>query len=136
MTTTATTTNEQIALRVLELMSAGDRDAPVEEIIHPEFVEQRLGLHGHDGFREAMRRVNTTFADLEITPVDVIAAGDRVVARTRIKALQVGPFQQWEPTNRTIEIEQIHIWRIQDGLIAEHWLCMDELSLLRQMGVL
>lgn len=131
-----TLTNEQIALRTLALVMSGDSGPAVDELIHPDFVEHRLGLSGRDGFREALRRVNTTFADIENVPQDVIATGDRVVVRTRMKALNVGPFQRWEPTNRTVEIDQIHIWRVEDGLVAEHWLCHDELGLLRQMGAL
>jgi predicted ester cyclase len=66
----------------------------------------------------------------------VVASRDKVVARTRLTALHVGPFMEFDPTNGTIELDQIHIWRIKDGLIAEHWLCMDDVSALRQMGVL
>jgi lactoylglutathione lyase len=133
MTDTTTLTTDQLALRALELVATGDSGPAVEEVTHADFTEQRLGLHGPDGFREVIRRVNTTFADIEITPQDVIASEDRVVIRTRFRALHVGPFQQWEPTNRTIEIAQIHIWRVQDGQLAEHWLCHDELSFLRQI---
>lgn len=135
-TTTTPSTHERLALRYLELIATGDNGPEVETVIHPEFAEHRLGLHGRDGFRETMRRVNVTFADITNSPVDTVAAGDRVAARTRMRALHVGPFQQWEPTNRAVEIEQMHIWRIEDGLLAEHWLCMDELSLLRQIGAL
>ncbi len=81
-----------------------------------------------------MRWLDAAFADRSITPLDVITSADKVVARTRFKGLHVGPFQRIAPTNRTIEFEQIHIWRIEDGLIVEHWACMDEVSSLRQMG--
>lgn len=134
MTTIASTlTTEQVVGRVLELMQTGDRGPAVDEIVHPHFTEHRMSLHGPDGFREAVRRVNTTFAEVAVIPQDVIVSGDRMVARTRFRALHVGPFGQWEPSNRTIEIEQIHIWRVQDGMVVDHWLCHDELGLLRQI---
>ena len=28
----------------------------------------------------------------------------------------------------------IHIWRVEDGLIAEHWACRDDVGLLAQVG--
>ena len=72
---------------------------------------------------------------ISITPEDVIACDDKVVARTRFSALHVARFKGIPPTNRTIEFDQIHIWRMQDGLVAESWACADEVSGLRQMGV-
>ena len=135
--TTTTRSNEEIALRSLELISHGDTGAAVDEIVHPDAVNHRAPKSapaGPESLRSVVRWLNAAFADLSITPLDVITSADKVVARTRFKGLHVGPFQGIAPTNRTIEFEQIHIWRIEDGLIAEHWACMDEVSSLRQMG--
>jgi steroid delta-isomerase-like uncharacterized protein len=131
---TTTTHNEEIALRSLELINGGDTGPAVEEVIHPESI-----FHGRPGgpgaFRQLVRGLNAAFADLSITAQDVIASGDKVVARTRFKGLHVGPFRGIPPSHHTIEFDQIHIWRLEDGLIAESWACMDELTGLRQMGV-
>jgi predicted ester cyclase len=135
--TTTTHTNEAIALRSLELISNGDSGPAVDEIVHPDAVNHRApegAPDGPDSFRNVVRWLHAAFADLSITPLDVITSADKVVARTRFKGLHVGPFQGIPPTNRTIAFEQIHIWRIADGLIAEHWACMDEVTALRQMG--
>jgi predicted ester cyclase len=133
-----TRTNEETALRALEFICGGDTGPAVEDVIHPASVTHRRSgpaRGGREGFRDVVRWLNAAFAELSISPLDVIASGEKVVARTRFSGLHVGPFQGIAPTNRTIEFEQIHIWRIQDGLIAEHWACMDEVSALRQMGV-
>ena len=135
MTTTVTHTNEQTALRALELIAGNDRGPAADDIIHPQFAGHRLDLHGVDGFREMVRMVNTTFADISITPLNVIATEDTVVVRSQFKALHVGLLQgQFEASDRSVETGQIHIWRLEDGLVREHWLCMDELNLLRQIG--
>ena len=135
--TTTTSTNADTALRALALICNGDAGAAVDGVIHPDFVNHRSGSPrgGPDGFRDVIRWLGAAFADISITPDDVIACADKVVARTRFKALHVGPFNGIPPSNRTIEIDQIHIWRLQDGLVVENWACMDELSGLRQMGV-
>ena len=134
--TTTTSTNTDTALRALALICDGDTGSAVDDVIHPDFVNHRPGSPrgGPNGFRDVVRWLGAAFADISITPDDVIACGDKVVARTRFKALHVGPFNGIPPSNRTIEIDQIHIWRIQDGLVAENWACMDELSGIRQMG--
>lgn len=138
MTTTITHTNEQTALRALELICQGDTGPAVEDVIHPQAVNHRAPHEepgGPDGFRQVIGWLGAAFADLSITPQDVISSGDKVVARARFKGLHVGPFQGIPATNHTIEFDQIHIWRLQDGLIIEHWACMDDLAGLRQMGV-
>ncbi len=134
--TTTTSTNTDTALRALALICDGDAGSAVDEVIHPDFVNHRPGSPrgGPNGFRDVIRWLGAAFAEISITPDDVIACGDKVVARTRFKALHVGPFNGIPPSNRTIEIDQIHIWRVQDGLVAENWACMDEVSGIRQMG--
>jgi predicted ester cyclase len=135
--TTTQSTNVDAALRSLELICSGDAGPAVDDVIHPDFVNHRPGAPrgGPDGFRDVVRWLAAAFAEISITPEDVIACDDKVVARTRFKALHVGPFKGIPPTNRTIEFDQIHIWRMQDGLVAENWACADEVSGLRQMGV-
>jgi predicted ester cyclase len=135
--TTTTNTNVDAALRSLELICSRDAGPAVDDVIHPDFVNHRPGAArgGPDGFRDVVRWLGAAFAEISIAPEDVIACGDRVVARARFKALHVGPFKGIPPTNRTIEFDQIHIWRMQNGLVAESWACMDEVSGLRQMGV-
>ncbi|MEA2124335.1 MAG: hypothetical protein QOI80_1117 [Solirubrobacteraceae bacterium] len=135
MTTTLTQTNEQTALRAIALIAGNDRGPAAEEIIHPEFTGHRLGVTGVDGFREMVRMVNTTFADITITPLDVIATEDKVVVRTRFAALHVGVLKgTFAASDRTVEAGQIHIWELEDGRIRDHWLCMDEFDVLRQIG--
>ena len=39
------------------------------------------------------------------------------------------------PTNKPVRWSEIHIYRIREGKIAEHWVEMSMLELLKQMGV-
>ncbi len=137
-TITDTSTNEGVVLRSLDLICRGDTGAAVDEIIHPESVNHRATgptSGGPDWFRQVVRWINGGFDELSITPTDVIASGDKVVARTRFRGRHVGPFAGVPPTGRTVDFEQIHIWRLEGGRIVEHWACMDELAALRQLGV-
>jgi predicted ester cyclase len=38
-------------------------------------------------------------------------------------------------TGRRYEIEEIHVFRVTDGRIAEHWHQMDSAGLMQQLGV-
>jgi predicted ester cyclase len=40
------------------------------------------------------------------------------------------------PTNKTIKWSEIHIYRLQNGKIVEHWAEIAMMELLQQVGVL
>jgi predicted ester cyclase len=137
MHTKATLTTTDVALATLELISRGDTGPAVDRLIHPDSIDHRgsgQAPGGRDGFRKVVAWLNAAFADLSITPQDVIASHDKVVIRTRFTGLHVGTFQGIAPTEQTVDCQQIHIFRIEDGMAAEHWMCMDELAAFRQIG--
>jgi predicted ester cyclase len=35
-----------------------------------------------------------------------------------------------------VEVDHIHIWRMAEGRLAEHWMVRDDLSMLRQLGAM
>jgi predicted ester cyclase len=39
-----------------------------------------------------------------------------------------------EPTGRQIEIDEISIFRVENGKVAEQWCLVDYLTLMRQLG--
>ncbi len=38
------------------------------------------------------------------------------------------------PTGGDVAWTYIHIWRVVDGMIVEHWACRDDVGLVRQVG--
>jgi lactoylglutathione lyase len=38
------------------------------------------------------------------------------------------------PTGEAVRWDFIHIWRVEDDLIVEHWACRDDVGLLAQAG--
>lgn len=67
---------------------------------------------------------------------DMIADGDRVVARTPMRATHQGDFFGIPPTGRRVEMSGIHILGIGGGKIVEHWGNNHDLDLLRQLGAI
>jgi hypothetical protein len=41
-----------------------------------------------------------------------------------------------EATGREFAVRHVYIWRIADGMIAEHWGSRDDLGMLTQLGLL
>jgi len=96
--------NKQLVLRRIEAWNAGDADA-VARLTHPDFFD-----HGR-GWRAGER----------LEPLDIVAEDDRVVVRARVGG-------NGRP------VQEIHIWRLLDGLVVEHWQSADDHASLRRPG--
>jgi predicted ester cyclase len=74
------------------------------------------------------------FPDVVSTIEDLIAEGDKVVARWRARATHQGEYMGIPPTGNEVEFTGISVYRIEAGKIAESWNEEDELGLMRQIG--
>jgi steroid delta-isomerase-like uncharacterized protein len=75
------------------------------------------------------------FPDLHFTVEDLIAAGDKVVARLTARGTQQGELFGVPPTGTQVALSVIEIYRLVGGRIAEQWVTMDALGLMQQLGV-
>ena len=108
-----------------ELWNAtGNLDAAQELFVadHVEAARQEAA-----DFREG-------FPDVVSTIEDLIAEGDKVVARWRARATHQGEYMGIAPTGKEVEFTGISVYRIEAGKIAESWNEEDELGLMRQIG--
>jgi len=91
---------------------------------------------GFEGLRQVGIMMNGAFPDVVVTEEDLIAAGDRVVERSSAAATHKGALMGAPPTNKRVHWSEIHIYRLKDGRIAEHWAEIAMMELLQQTGVL
>jgi lactoylglutathione lyase len=127
---------EELVVREALALLVSDDDARLAEIVHPDYRDHTLPrpARGAASLRSLRRRLRRAFADIELTPRDVIVDAGRVAVRLRFRGLHVAPYARLEPCGRTVEMDEIHIWRLQDGRLIEHWACRDERAALSQMG--
>jgi predicted ester cyclase len=67
---------------------------------------------------------------------DLIAEGDKVVARWRSRATHQGDYMGIAPAGKEVEFTGISVYRIEEGKIAESWSVEDQLGLMRQIGAI
>ena len=77
----------------------------------------------------------TAFPDVHVFIDDLIAEGDKVVARIHATATNTGPFGGNPPTGNKVEIHSIRIFRIAEKKIIETWAMQDRLGLMEQLGL-
>ncbi len=75
------------------------------------------------------------FPDSYVTIEDMIAEGDRVVTKKTFTGTHTGELSGIPPTGNRVSIQYVDIMRVRDGQIVEHWLSMDQLSFMQQLGV-
>ena len=102
----------------------GDLDAAVEL-----FVTEQA-----EAARQEAADFRQGFPDVVSTIEDLIAEGDRVVARWRARATHQGEYVGIPPTGKEVEFTGISVYRIAGGKIAQSWTELDELGLMRQIG--
>ena len=91
---------------------------------------------GFEGLRQIGIMMNGAFPDVVVTEEDLIASGDKVVERSSAVATHGGPMLGKPPSRKRVQWTEIHIYRLKDGKIAEHWAEVAMMELLQQVGVL
>ncbi len=77
------------------------------------------------------------FPNFRMDVQDVIASGDKAVARLRATGTHQGEFMGIPATGKSVAVDLIDITRFSDdGLAHEHWGVADFLALLQQLGAI
>jgi predicted ester cyclase len=66
---------------------------------------------------------------------ELVAQGDRVAVRARFQGTHAGDLMGIAPTGKSVDVPFIIIYRLAGGRIAEHWMSIDQLEVLKQLGV-
>jgi steroid delta-isomerase-like uncharacterized protein len=74
------------------------------------------------------------FPDVVSTIEDIIAEGDKVVARWRSRATHRGEYMGTPASGKEVQFTGISIYRIEEGKIAQSWTVEDQLGLMAQIG--
>ncbi len=118
---------------ITEVFERGHPEA-VDELVADDFIGHTWRNADKNGLKQAMERVSKGLADARFTIDDLIAEGDRVAVRVTASARQVGEFMGMPASGRSYEIGEIHIFRIRDGKVVEHWHQYDLPGMMRQLG--
>ena len=97
--------------RCYELINAGDVDG-FGDLLADDFVEheETPGLAPtKDGVMAFFRMYIAAFPDLRMDPEDVLASGDKVVARVRVTGTHQGEFMGMPATGKSIDVQLIDI---------------------------
>ena len=89
-----------------------------------------------DEWRQFIMMFFVGFPDMRLVVEDVVAQGDRVAVRWTFHGTHHGEFFGNPPTGMPVTMSAIEINRLVDGKIAEHWVALDQLGMLQQVGAI
>jgi steroid delta-isomerase-like uncharacterized protein len=125
--------------QMYDRINAHDLDGFID-LLADDFVEHEVapGLEpNRDGVRKFFTMYMEAFPDLRFELQDMLASGDKVVARFRGIGTQDGDFMGMPASGRRIDVEGIDIIRFgDDGLAREHWGLFDALGMMQQLGAI
>ncbi|HEY7563065.1 MAG TPA: ester cyclase [Gaiellaceae bacterium] len=123
--------------RLYELISAGEIDG-FGECLADDFVEheETPGLEPtKEGVQQLFHMYRAAFPDMHMEAQDILASGDKVVARVRATGTHQGEFMGMPASGKSVDVQLIDIIRFgDDGLAHEHWGVFDALALMQQLG--
>jgi steroid delta-isomerase-like uncharacterized protein len=132
----ATETNRALVRRFIEDFWAGGDLSRVGEFLAPDYDEHNLlpgQTPGLEGYIRRFVALREAFPDVQIVIDDLLAEGDRVMARVTIEGTSLGPFRGRPPSGRRTRMAAINIYRVANGRIVERWGVQDLYGLLRQI---
>jgi predicted ester cyclase len=131
--------NKAISRRVpIEVLSQG-RIEVVDEIFAPDFKEHGTpppGIPaGRDGVKAIASALRKGFPDLAYRVDLQIAEGDYVAGYVTVSGTHKGEVFGMPATGKRAEWTESHIVKIVNGKITDHWGVLDQLGMLRQLGL-
>jgi steroid delta-isomerase-like uncharacterized protein len=135
--------NKALARSFYEGVNAGRIDDIVDEIVADDFVEHEENPPGFpetgsdkEDVKVFFRMLAEAFGGMKVDVEDVIADGDNVVIRSRMRGTHSGDFMGIPGSGRAVDVETLDWVKVRDGKAVEHWGITDVAGLMMQIGAM
>jgi predicted ester cyclase len=129
--------NKAIVLKFYEAFDQKDVERG-RELMSADIVGRGMGtdiLNGYDAFMQYGMMMFSAFPDGRHLLEEVIAEDDKVVTRGIFTGTHQGELMGTPPTGKQVKFSVVHIDRVVDGKIVEHWGQSDTFAMMQQLGV-
>lgn len=142
MSSAQTDANKAICRRFHDAINSNNLaliDKTIDELVAPNVIFHApvpLGETGPQALKKVMSVLHEAYPDLHVAIEDVIAEGDKVVARNVVTGTNRGDYMGRAPTGKSVRYNEIFIFRVADGRVAEIWGVVDLFGQMKQLGVI
>ena len=127
--------NQDLAYRFAQTLTERD-ETGYAALLHPKNVNHNaFAAPGKTGSVQVFfQGFVPALPDFRVTVEDVFEDGDTLIGRFRYSGTFTHPLMGYAPTGQPIEMHSIDIWKVEYGLLAEHWDELNTLDVFVQMG--
>ena len=116
--------NKALIRRYLEDFRKDKDPATLDKYIVEDELKQHIAMY------------DSVIPGYYLEPEDIIAEGDRVMVRATVHGVHSGPFMDTPPTGKTVAFPLMIIYRMEGGKIVQHWMLVDMLGFMQQIGAM
>jgi len=131
--------NKDVYRRMVdEVVNSGDFSV-IPELFHPDYVDHVAppgSTPGLAGVAEIFSMFRTGFPDVKFNIDQMVGEGNYVATLVHGEGTHTGQFVAFPPSGKHAVWRSVGFFRVEDGLIREHWGIPDLLGLLIQIGVI
>ncbi len=112
-------------------------DANALDLVAADMVNHAAGPQGREGLERILRIIDEDLGPVTVEQHHLIGEGDLVAQHLTLRGVHRAstmPLLADTPASgRPMAWTFIHIWRVADGMIVEHWACRDDMGLVEQL---
>jgi len=112
-------------------------DTAFDDLVASDMVNHAAGPQGRDGLKMILRTIEVDLGPTKLEQHHLISEGDLVVQHVTLhgthRASTMPLLADAPVTGRPAAWTFIHLWRVADGMLVEHWACRDDMGLLEQL---
>ena len=127
--------NQELSRHYIEDLWNRRNPAAADRYLTPDYIEHNTNLPpGLEGRKKFVATVLAAFSDYHAEIQEVVAEGDRVVARVQFTGTNDGPYEGRPPTHNKLSFSTADFFRLAGGKIAEHWDVVNVLPRMIALG--
>lgn len=129
--------NKTLGRRIVDAVNTGNLTA-IDDVFAPGYVERNPApgtTSDLEGFKQNLTKFRAAFPDFRYSIEDEIVVGDKLVHRLTARGTQKGEYMGVPATGKQASWSEIHIGRIANGKVVEHWGLGDQLGMMQQLGL-
>jgi predicted SnoaL-like aldol condensation-catalyzing enzyme len=125
--------NRALVRRFFAAIEAGDLQL-FDEIVADEYADHLAGQQpGRENLKKYFAGLRLAFPDLKLPILAMVAEGELVAVFNRVRGTHRGDFGSFKAKGSQVDATAFQLYRIENGLLAEHWEVADFMTLFDQM---
>lgn len=112
-------------------------DTVLDDLVAVDMVNHAAGPQGREGLRRILRTIEVDLGPVTLEQHHLVGEGDLVAQHLTLygthRASTMPLLSGIAASRRPVAWTFIHLWRVADAMIVEHWACRDDDGLLEQL---